>query len=191
MRALLVVVLLSMAVPAFAQTSLGELAAAAAKRREEREKKEPTTAKDAGSTDAPPTTTPPKRVYTNKDLPASASKPLPTTPASPATATTPVASETATPKGESYWRERLAPYRARIIENADKVIALRRRIIDLTIDLSNIGPLNARRGGVETERQRLITEADALDASIKTDKAAIAVIEEEGRRAGALPGWFR
>jgi hypothetical protein len=44
---------------------------------------------------------------------------------------------------------------------------------------------------VESERQRLITESDSLRASVGADKAAIQAIEEEGRRAGALPGWFR
>ncbi len=181
--AVLAAALIFVSNPAFAQQqSLAELAAAEAKRREA-QSKETGTAKDA-------TKAAPKRVYTNKDLPASSSRP-PVSPAGPTAAAVPDVSSARPEKGESHWRGRLAPYRARIVETAGKVIPMRRRILDLTIELSGIGPLNARRGGVETERQRLISEADALDVAIKMDRAALADIDEEGRRAGALPGWFR
>ena len=96
-----------------------------------------------------------------------------------------------TKKDEAYWRGRVTPIHRRIAEKVAKVATLDRRIRELTDDLSGIGPLNARRGGVESERQRLITEVDSLHASIEADKAEVETIEEEGRRAGALPGWFR
>jgi hypothetical protein len=94
-------------------------------------------------------------------------------------------------KDEAYWRGRVAPLHRTVAEKLAKAATVDRRIRELTDELSGIGPLNARRGGVESERQRLITEADTLRASISVDKAEIEAIEEEGRRAGALPGWFR
>ena len=70
-------------------------------------------------------------------------------------------------------------------------LPIRRRLVELTIELNRIGPLNARRGGVEAERQRLITQVQVLEDAMSADQQAIAAIEEEGRVAGALPGWFR
>ena len=94
-------------------------------------------------------------------------------------------------KDEAYWRARWTPLYKKIADELAKSLEMRRRIYDLSVDLSGIGPLNARRGGVEAERQRLMTEADALDNIIARDKAEFEAIREEGRRANALPGWFR
>jgi hypothetical protein len=93
-------------------------------------------------------------------------------------------------KDEAYWRARVAPIKQRIRDNTSKRDTLKLRINDLGADMSGyIG--DARRGGVETERQRLVTELRTLDESVDADTHAVAAIEEEGRRAGALPGWFR
>jgi hypothetical protein len=94
-------------------------------------------------------------------------------------------------KDESYWRARVAPLNQQIHDNAGKSLTLKGRIDDLTTELLGIGPLNARRGVVETERQRLITEVQALNEAVSADIKAVKAIEEEGRVAGALPGWFR
>ena len=79
----------------------------------------------------------------------------------------------------------------RVAEKRDKLATTAKRVAELTFELTGIGPLNARRGGVETERQRLITEANALQIDIEADQKALSNVEEEGRRAGALPGWLR
>lgn len=92
---------------------------------------------------------------------------------------------------EAYWRARWEPLAGKIGDDLARNVELSQRIYDLTIELSGIGPLNARRAGVEAERQRLITERERNDHVIAEDKAALADIQEEGRRAGALPGWFR
>jgi hypothetical protein len=94
-------------------------------------------------------------------------------------------------KDESYWRARVAPLNQQIHDNTGKSLTLKGRIDDLTTELLGIGSLNARRGGVETERQRLITEFQALNEVVSVDIKAVKAIEEEGRVAGALPGWFR
>jgi hypothetical protein len=86
---------------------------------------------------------------------------------------------------------RWTPLQQKLDGELAKSLTLRSRISELTVELSGIGPLNARRGGVESERQRLVTEAQLLDGNISADKATLEAIREEGRRAGALPGWFR
>jgi len=143
---------------------------------------------------------PPTKKYSNENLSSD-----PTTPA--AAAVTPSKGERTTDssvekdkakgdstlptKDEAYWRARWTPLYKKIADELAKSVEMRKRIYDLSVDLSGIGPLNARRGGVEAERQRLMTEADALDNIVARDKAEFEAIREEGRRANALPGWFR
>jgi hypothetical protein len=154
----------------------------------------------ATSTDGKTSDAPKTRSYTDKDLkpaPSSEVKPPATDTATSAPDTKASKSDAADStakkpsKDEAYWRGRVAPLHQKVAETLAKLVVLDRRISDLTVDLQGIGPLNARRGGVESERQRLITESDSFHATVDADKAAIQAIEEEGRRAGALPGWFR
>ena len=161
---------------------------------------EPSKSDDSKKTEAPKS-----KVYTNKELTPD-NRPLPETKTDGTDAKTPGTDTKTTSKkdekttegkskdtkkDEAYWRGRVAPLHRGMAEKLAKAATVDRRIRELTDELSGIGPLNARRGGVESERQRLITEADTLRASISVDKAEIEAIEEEGRRAGALPGWFR
>jgi hypothetical protein len=94
-------------------------------------------------------------------------------------------------KDQAYWRGRVAPLHRRIADKLATLESMERRIRELTSELNSVH-LNARRAaGLETERQRLMSDADVIRASVKADKAEVDAIEEEGRRAGALPGWFR
>jgi hypothetical protein len=132
-------------------------------------------------------------VITSADVPegrVDAVAPIPPA-ATSASKSEPAVPGTAAANDEAYWRGRVAPYITRIADNSEKSLALRRRIDELTVELLNIGPLNTRRGGVETERQRLITECQALDDAIVADTKGLEAVKDEGRRAGALPGWFR
>jgi len=123
--------------------------------------------------------------------------PADATPAAPVLVSTPAPSTTAPlPKAppkqdEAYWRARVAPLHASLDANVAQSRTLSLRIDDLTIELLGIHPFNTRRGGVEAERQRLITERQARVAALIDDQRAIDAVEEEGRRARALPGWFR
>ncbi len=149
----------------------------------------------------------PKKTYSDKDLKALESS-VPGGLSSTDTASADSAASKDTPKkdepgsvasatidaakhDEAYWRARWTPVAARIAAEYDDLVTHRRRILDLTVELTGIGPLNARRAGVEAERQRLITEAENIENKIAGDKAELASIQEEGRHAGALPGWFR
>jgi len=93
-------------------------------------------------------------------------------------------------KDEVYWRARWTPIQRRLDQELAKSTTLKARVSELTNELNDV-VLNARRRGLEAERQRLTTESDTLDSVISADKAALGDIQEEGRRAGALPGWFR
>jgi hypothetical protein len=186
--------------------SLGDIAKKAQEQRD-KAKAEAEKAKTEGEKAGQPAAKPLSKTYTNKDLtdtppaekPASEAAPSKSTSsetkksADKADSTADKSSEIgkAVVKDEAYWRGRWTPLHEKLGEDLQKALSLRGRIYDLTVELIGIGPLNARRGGVETERQRLITEAEAVDNMIAKDKAALAAVEEEGRRASALPGWFR
>jgi hypothetical protein len=140
---------------------------------------------------------PATKSYSNKDLvDAEPAAPPPSTQAAAPPARTTVTPEVRRTsregvRDETYWRARVAPLNQRIRENTTKAIPLQRRVDELTQQLADIiGPPNARRGR-ERERQRLITQVQQLENARRTQEAELARIEEEGRRAGALPGWFR
>jgi cytoskeletal protein RodZ len=183
------------------QPSLADIAkkaedARAKKAREERPKSANAEGKADDKTDkadnkADAAGKPTSKTYTNKDL-TDRTAPASVTPQKDhATTEKPATVVNESEKGEAYWRGRFAPIRAEGLQILEKLAFLRRRIYELTVELSGIGPLNARRGGVETERQRLITEADALDSQFAANKARQGAVLEEGRVVGALPGWFR
>jgi hypothetical protein len=177
-RLLVFFALVGLASTGFAQ-SLGDIAK---KTEEERDK---TTASSSTAS----------KVYSDKDLrgahaaePTETGKTHENTVAGKADSTTSDKGKSA--KNEAYWRARWTPVQRRLDEELAKSTRLKARVSELTSELSDdFGTLNARRA--EAERQRLITESDTLDRVISADKAALANIQEEGRRAGALPGWFR
>jgi septal ring factor EnvC (AmiA/AmiB activator) len=157
---------------------------AAKKAQDERDKAKPT--QTPGTTDSSGGT----KVYTNEDL---SDEPLAATSANEAK--TPAATKAEKTdghaKGEAYWRSRVAPLQKKIDESQRKSDALRKRIAELTTEMDGLVPVNPRPGSVASERQKLITQADRLEAEISAEKKALGDIEEEGRRAGALPAWFR
>ncbi len=147
----------------------------------------------------------PAPVITNKDLVPSDPATLlpPTTPpsASGAAGVAPPA-KTAT-HGEAYWRARLAPLTAKVLAEEQALVALSVRIDALaarasaTVNANRLDDGRATMYGQaaanpdRTEMVRLQTEQHALEATLRADRAASAELVEEGRRAGALPGWLR
>jgi len=142
------------------------------------------------------------QVYTNQDLPevpeeSSTPAPAENKPAAAgdrskgARQTSPkVGKSSERGKDEAYWRGRVAPLSRKLQSNREKLQALQERIYDLTTELNDLGTRNVRRAA-ETERKRLVTEAAHLQETIDADTRALDAIEEAGREAGALPGWFR
>jgi hypothetical protein len=141
------------------------------------------------------------KVYTTKDLPASAQKPA-TPAATEAQATDPVAAATAEPlpaeppkpagevKDEAWWKGRITSAREELRRNEIFAEALQSRINALTREYAL--PLGgARRIAVGEQRAEALTELGRVKQEIDRGKAQIADIEEEARKAGVPPGWLR
>lgn len=174
---------LSAATGAFAQNpSLAEVA----RKEQERRKTQKSTAK----------------VYTNKDLPASAqgrgAAPAAQAPA-PAHAPAPTAiDETKSTeekpaedqKGEVYWKNRINQAREELRRNEMFGEALQTRINSLSTDfVSRDDPF--QRAKIGEDRDKALSELARVKSEIERTKKLIEDIEEEARKAGVPPGWLR
>jgi hypothetical protein len=175
------------AVGAFAQT-LGEVAKTEADRRK---------AQPQGG-----------KVYTNKDLPASAQRPPtpnPSTETAPQAPTDPVAAATAqkaeeakTPgdrplgeqKDQAYWKGRMAAAREELRRSEMFAEALQTRINTLNKDFSSRDN-PAQRSAIGADRTEALNELTRVKQEVERGKQQIADIEEEARKAGVPPGWVR
>jgi hypothetical protein len=121
--------------------------------------------RDAGRT--PPS--PPANV----NWPAAAFQP-PNSPAADPAGVAPSGSPSPATRDEAYWRARMKDAR-------EKAAALTKQVDELErITRQNLGATSKRAAELAKAREDLAVA-----------ERAIADIEEEGRRAGALPGWFR
>ena len=95
-------------------------------------------------------------------------------------------------RNEKYWRREAAERRDVVREAEARIKELEEKITALRSDLS---PVNTQDPNRLQSRDRELREAiDALDAArLSADAArkALSDLEEEARRAGALPGWLR
>jgi|SRR5437867_11064498 len=93
---------------------------------------------------------------------------------------------------ETYWRDRATRARTAVEEADAKVKDLEARVAAIRNDMN---PVNTQDPNRLQSRDRELREAiDALDAArLSADAArkALSDLEEEARRAGALPGWLR
>jgi hypothetical protein len=141
---------------------------------------------------------PTTKVYTNKDLggrpgetPAATTPPPAATPAAPAsTPATEEAKDKGPVKDQAYWAGRMKGLQGQLERDQNYADAMQTRINALTTDFVNRDD-PAQRSVVERDRQKSIAELARLKKSIEDGKKAIAVLEEEARRAGAPPGWLR
>jgi hypothetical protein len=155
------------------------------------------------------------KVYTNKDLPASAQAPATGAPASgreTATPVDPVAAATAQkpadakPEGEAkaegetkpeaetkdeaWWKNRVMSTREELRRNEMFAEALQTRINALSRDYtSRDNP--AQRRQIGQERAESLSELSRVKQDVERGKKQIADIEEEARKAGVPPGWLR
>jgi hypothetical protein len=151
------------------------------------------------------------KVYTNKDLPASAQKPATPSPAATSTeapaqtATDPVAAatqqkaddaKTATdkPQGEqkdqAYWKGRMAAAREELRRSEMFAEALQTRVNALNKDF-NSRDNPAQRSAIGADRTEALNELTRVKQDVERGKKQIADIEEEARKAGVPPGWVR
>jgi hypothetical protein len=164
------------ATPLFAQTpSLAELA----KKEQERRKAVKTEGK----------------VYSNKDLPASAA-PAGAAAALPPATPAPADAKPAEPakvdeqKTEEWWRTRMAQAREALRRSEVFAEALQTRINALSNDASNRDD-PYQRVKIGEERQKAVAELARVTAEGAQAKKEIADIEEEARQGGVPPGWIR
>jgi hypothetical protein len=145
--------------------------------------------------------TPADKVYTNKDLPASAQDrpPMPSPYADPADpdqadpAPAPRKEDVAPGqpvRDEAWWRARIDAARDGLRENEIAVEALQARINVLSRDfVSRDNPV--QRAQIGEERASALEELSRTRAAIERSRQEIAEIEDEARRAGVPPGWLR
>jgi hypothetical protein len=94
------------------------------------------------------------------------------------------------PKDEKWWRARMTAARAALERDKLLLAALDNRVSTLTRDVVNRDD-PAQRAALINERLRALEELDLMRKQIIADTEAIALIEEEARKAGVPPGWIR
>ena len=174
--------------PAASGQTLGEVA----KKEAERRKAQPQTGK----------------VYTNKDLPASAQKPAtanPSTETPAQTPTDPVAAATeqkaedgkapgdkpqGDQKDQAYWKDRMATAREELRRSEMFAEALQTRVNTLNKDF-NSRDNPAQRSAIGADRTEALNELTRVKQDVERGKKQVTDIEEEARKAGVPPGWVR
>jgi hypothetical protein len=161
-------------------------------------------AKTGGATKATPdqksgTTTAKK--YTNEDLYVrprpSASSPTSSSTSSPATYRTRTTTGSASNSGdrgkdEAYWRSRVEPVRRLLQEYTDRLkVAKKQQEALKTKPGLDVAVANGQSSPNTNEVQRLANYVMELEGQVRRYEGAMKSLEDEGRRAGALPGWFR
>ena len=151
------------------------------------------------------------KVYTNKDLPASAQKPATPNPAATSTEapaqtpTDPVAAATeqkaqdaktaadkpqGDQKDQAYWKGRVAAAREELRRSEMFAEALQTRVNTLNRDFSSRDN-PAQRSAIGADRTEALNELTRVKQDVERGKKQIADIEEEARKAGVPPGWVR
>lgn len=148
------------------------------------------------------------KVYTNKDLPASAQKPAtpnPSTDTPAQTPTDPVAAATEQKAGDAktaadkpqgdqkdqaYWKGRMAAAREELRRSEMFAEALQTRVNTLNKDF-NSRDNPAQRSAIGADRTEALNELTRVKQDVERGKKQIADIEEEARKAGVPPGWVR
>ena len=148
------------------------------------------------------------KVYTNKDLPASAQKPAtpnPSAEAAPQTPTDPVAAATeqkaeaakaatdkpqGDQKDQAYWKGRMSTAREELRRSEMFAEALQTRVNSLNKDF-NSRDNPAQRSAIGADRTEALNELTRVKQEVERGKKQIADIEEEARKAGVPPGWVR
>lgn len=99
-------------------------------------------------------------------------------------------------RGEQYWKDRMRALQTRL--DADQTFTAEATARAATLDKRvHMDPLNVDAihdrlilAGTERQWQDALAESRRLQAAVVNDKRAIGDLQEEARRAGALPGWL-
>jgi hypothetical protein len=134
--------------------------------------------------------------YTNDHLDG---RPRPTSPTSSSpttyrtsTRSTSMLKSSGDGKDEAYWRRRAEPIRQQLEYSTDRLNMAKKRLESLKADDGlDVSVANGRSSPVQAERQRLTSYVQELEYQVRHHEQAMKNLEDEGRKAGALPGWFR
>jgi DNA repair exonuclease SbcCD ATPase subunit len=92
---------------------------------------------------------------------------------------------------EQYWRERKQETDQRVEEAQSKVQQLQNEINNLTTAFYAESDGVAQRPLIESERIERIKELEQAKQDLENARTEAANLEDEARKAGALPGWVR
>jgi hypothetical protein len=129
--------------------------------------------------------------YTNEHLDG---RPRPSSPSAYRTAMKGAAmvSSDGSGKDEMYWRQRAEPVRQRLEYSKDRLNSAKAQHERARTEGGlYVPPANGRTSTVQAERQRLATRVQDLEAEVRRAERDWTELEDEARRAGALPGWLR
>lgn len=102
-----------------------------------------------------------------------------------------VAAEQARAEEELYWRTRVRSLRTQWRENADLVTELEQRAEGLRRDFYAEDDPYVRDRRIKPEWDRTLDRLDEARRGVERSREDLLTALEEGRRAGALPGWLR
>jgi hypothetical protein len=135
------------------------------------------------------------KVYTKKDVEAlppevvTSPNKAPNTEPSVAAPAEPESIDTAGPaKDEAYWKGRMAPLQAQLDRDRRTLSTARTELRNLEVYML---PTQWNWSVYGLEWQRLTKEVSTWEVIVRDGEKRIADLEEEGRVAGALPGWLR
>jgi hypothetical protein len=139
---------------------------------------------------------PARKVFTNADLkdapPAPAPSPADVQPEvaakDPSNKTTEKPGEPA--RNEAWWRARMTGLRADVDRATAACVPKAALVARLEKVIESLPPAYTRTSH-EVEKARARADLDTCVALSDVAKAAVGAAEEEGRRAGVLPGWLR
>ena len=95
-------------------------------------------------------------------------------------------------KDEAYWRRRAQPIRQQLEYNTDRLNTAKKRLASLKGEEGlDVNTANGRYSPAQAERQRITSQVQELEDQVRRNEQAMKSLEDEGRKAGALPGWFR
>lgn len=92
---------------------------------------------------------------------------------------------------EQYWRKRALDIRLRWRKAADEVKELEQSAAGWRRRFYAENDLYVRSGQIKPEWDRVLDRLEEARAEVEASKAELAELQEEGRAAGALPGWLR
>ena len=134
----------------------------------------------------------PKQKYTNENLDGRPRPVAPTTYRAATARTTSMTRASGEGQDEAYWRRRAEPIRQQLEYHTDRLNLAKKRLEKLKADGGlDVSVANGKSSAIQGERERLTSYVQELEYQVSRYEQQMKTLEDEGRKAGALPGWFR